>query len=362
MNKIVHLITTIERGGAENQLLVLVREQLKNSDNLIEIIFLKGKPELKINFENLGAKVNNSVANLSIFSQIIRIWKYFRHKNLIIHAHLPRAELLAAVTKGSNKLVFSRHNTETFIPGAPGLSSTMLSKFVAKRSHAGIAISYAVLKFLGENNEIPKKFNMEVIHYGFNSDDIFANKSPNDAFAEIGIDSEHYIVGTISRLTEQKNLHTLLLAFKSFNSTVKKSKLIIIGAGPLESKLKEEAYFLGISSNVYWMGKQENVYNFLQIFDVFVLTSKYEGFGLVLLEAISMNTPIIASNNSAIPEVLGDNYLGFCATENSDDFADQILKLQSIAYRKKLLKQLSLRLSFFSAEDMSKKIDKVYFS
>lgn len=362
MKKIVHLITTIERGGAENQLLVLVREQLKNNDKVIEVLFLKGKPELKLDFENLGAKVNSSVANLSIFSQVFRIWKYFKNKNIIIHAHLPRAELLAAVTKGSNRLVFSRHNTETFIPGSPGLISATLSRYVAKRSHAGIAISYAVLNFLGENNEIPKKFNMNVIYYGFDSNNIFNIKSRKVICAEIGIDSENFIVGTISRLTEQKSLHTLLSAFKSFNNSVKKSKLIIIGAGPLESKLMDKAHSLGVASDVYWLGKVENVYDFLQIFDVFALTSKYEGFGLVLLEALSMNTPIIASNNSAIPEVLGENYLGLCATENSDDFAHQLLKLQSVTYRKKLLRQLNPRLSIFSPEVMSKKIDKVYFS
>ncbi len=64
----------------------------------------------------------------------------------------------------------------------------------------------------------------------------------------------------------------------------------------------------GLPPYVKWVGKVDNVDNYLQLFDTFVLTSIYEGFGLVLLEAANAGLPIVASNISAIPEVLGRSH------------------------------------------------------
>ena len=62
MIKVLHVITTINRGGAENQLLVLVREQIKSGME-VSVLYLKGDPELEQDFSNAGAKVLHDIAN-----------------------------------------------------------------------------------------------------------------------------------------------------------------------------------------------------------------------------------------------------------------------------------------------------------
>ena len=359
MKKVIHIITTIERGGAENQLLILVKEQIKLK-YAVEIVYLKGKPELADEFAEIGAYVNNSISGLNIIQQIIRTKLYLRKKESILHAHLPRAELLAAICRNGNFLIFSRHNAEQFFPGAPRLISSILSKFVVKRSKCGIAISEAVLNFLLENNELIKNFNMEIVTYGFNFKDNNVKISSKAINLETTFGSESFIIGTVSRLTEQKDLQTLLRAFRIVRNSITNAKLIIIGIGPLEDELKEIASDLKIIDDIYWVGKTANVFDYMQIFNVFVLTSRYEGFGLVLLEAMSMNLPIVSSNNSAFPEVLGKDFIGLCETGNEINFAERMVSVLNDKFKMELLSQTAIRRELFTPEIMSKRVNEIY--
>ena len=95
--RIINLITTIERGGAEKQLLTLVREQVKSGLG-VEVFYLKGAPELKHEFENCGAAVNQILLKKSFIQQIIILKKQLNQHKTPVHAHLPKSELLASLS------------------------------------------------------------------------------------------------------------------------------------------------------------------------------------------------------------------------------------------------------------------------
>ena len=92
-----------------------------------------------------------------------------------------------------------------------------------------------------------------------------------------------------------------------------------------------------ISKNVIWIDNYENIKDIYILSDVFVLSSKYEGLGLVLLEALSSKIPIIATNTSAIPEIIKNNYNGLLF--NPGDYKSLSIKLKEIQkykFKKKL--------------------------
>ena len=111
---------------------------------------------------------------------------------------------------------------------------------------------------------------------------------------------------------------------------------------------------------VTFLGRSDKIYDFMSSLDVFILTSKYEGFGMVLLEAMDAGIPVVASRNSAIPEVLGDDFQGLCTTGESKEFCQKINLLNDPEYRKMILGEQSLRLQLFGAEVMSQKINEIY--
>lgn len=355
MKKVVHLITTINRGGAENQLLTLVREQLKLGYS-VEVLPLKGEPELLEEFISIGATVNLCLANLNPILQIFAIRRAISDKNAVLHSHLPRAELLSIFSGKSMMRVVSRHNAEPFFPGAPKLISSFLSRQVLRHTDKCIAISKAVEMFMRQQCEVSNTQKIQVVHYGYE------RKSPLRVERNEGKSAENFVIGTIARLVPQKDLVTLLKAFTLLNQDKTKNpfKLQIIGAGKLEVELKELATKLGQNDNVSWIGKTSDVNSYLGEWNLFVLSSLYEGFGLVLLEAMSHGIPIVAANNSAIPEVLGTDYEFLFETSNAIDFKEKISGI--ISSTKNFSEYSQHRLQLFRPELMAHKIDQVYFA
>ena len=280
-NKVTHLITTIERGGAEKQLLTLTSEQVQSGIK-VEVIFLKGKPELKKEFEESGVEVNKLLVGKSFLKQIALLSNYLRKNPSPIHAHLPKSELLAAIVVSNKYLVFTRHNSEPFWPGGPRVISNLLSKFVCTRASQGIAISNAVKSYLIKRGEIPNDYTIDVVYYGFQKDSSTNSIGLNFMTNLINNQSSNFKLGTIGRLVPQKDYPTLLSAFSNVLEKLSDAELYVVGEGYLQKELMELCKSLGVSSKVHWLGKTEYINEFLSKIDLFILPSKYEGFGLVL--------------------------------------------------------------------------------
>ena len=359
-NKVTHLITTIERGGAEKQLLTLASKQVE-SGLKVEVFFLKGKPDLKNEFELSGVKVNNLLVGKSFLKQIYLLSKYLRKNPSPIHAHLPKSELLAAIVVPNKYFIFTRHNSEPFWPGGPRIISNLLSKFVCKRASQGIAISNAVKSYLIKRGEVPNGYTIDVVYYGFQKD-ISTNSVGLGLISYItNSQSLDYKIGTIGRLVPQKDYPTLLNAFSNILKSLPNIDLYVVGEGYLQKDLIELSESLGIKDKVHWLGKTEYINGFLSKIDLFILPSKYEGFGLVLLEAMIAKKPIIAANNSAIPEVLGKTYEGLFSTGDAKALAELIKEVISEkSFSQKLVQSYSGQLNLFDPNDMNKNVKNIY--
>jgi glycosyltransferase involved in cell wall biosynthesis len=358
--KVTHLITTIERGGAEKQLLTLASEQIK-SGLRVEVIFLKGKSELKKEFEESGVEVNNLLVGKSFLKQISLLSKYLRKNPSPVHAHLPKSELLAAIVVPNKYFIFTRHNSEPFWPGGPRIISNLLSKFVCKRASQGIAISNAVKSYLIKRGEIPTVYTIDVVYYGFQKDSSTNSVGLNFITNLMNNQSSNFKLGTIGRLVPQKDYPTLLNAFSNVLKSVTNIELYVVGEGYLQKDLIELSKSLDINDSLHWLGKTEYIIEFLSKIDLFILPSKYEGFGLVLLEAMVAKKPIIAANNSAIPEVLGKTYEALFSTGNVTALEQQIITaISDKNFSERLVRSYPSQLSLFDPSDMNKYIKKIY--
>jgi glycosyltransferase involved in cell wall biosynthesis len=358
--KVTHLITTIERGGAEKQLLTLAGEQVQSGLNVV-VLYLKGKPDLINEFEESGVKVNNLLVGKSFLRQIFLLSKYLRKNPSPIHAHLPKSELLAAIVVRNKHLIFSRHNSEPFWPGSQRVISNLLSRYVCKRASRGIAISNAVKSYLIKRGEIPTGYTIDVVYYGFQKD-ISTNAAGLGLITNImSGQSSNYKIGTIGRLAPQKDYPTLLSAFSNVLKSMANTDLYVVGEGYLKEDLIELSKSLGVNGKVHWLGKTEYIKEFLSKIDLFVLPSKYEGFGLVLLEAMIAKKPIIAANNSAIPEVLGKTYEGLFSTGDVKALSEHIKKVISDKnFSERLVQSYTSQLDLFDPSKMNRNIKNVY--
>lgn len=315
---IFHVITTIDMGGAEKQLLTLATEQVRRG-NSVHVIYLKGSPTLFSQFTDAGVIVHKLFEISGLIPTIFNL-RNIAKKGSVVHAHLPRSELLCAVSLPKKTFVVTRHNAELFYPGGPRTLSRILSHFVLKRSNGLICISNEVKSFLIRNGEFSTSVPCQVIYYG-----LAQNKTLNH-----GNNSKKpqlKTIGTVARLVPQKNLSLLLKVASELKSRKYNFRLAILGQGQLKDTLYRECIDLEISDIVDWSGVNINTQGFYSKLDVFVLTSNYEGFGLVLLEAMQNEVPIVARNRSAIPEVLGYQHPGLVDSIDSKVWADRIIEL-----------------------------------
>jgi glycosyltransferase involved in cell wall biosynthesis len=175
--------------------------------------------------------------------------------------------------------------------------------------------------------------------------------------------SSNYKIGTIGRLVPQKDYSTLLSAFSNVLKSLPSTDLYVVGEGYLQKNLIELSKSLGINGKVYWLGKTKYIKEFLSKIDLFILPSKYEGFGLVLLEAMVAKKPIIAANNSAIPEVLGITYEGLFSTGDVNALAQQIkTAISDNNFSERLVQSYLSHLNLFDPSKMNTNIKNVYSS
>jgi glycosyltransferase involved in cell wall biosynthesis len=354
--RIFHVITTLSRGGAENQLLVLVKQQLK-SGNSVRVLYLKDFPEHARDIQEMGAEVVLNFGNHHPVKQLLKMYKFFRdEKNEIdvIHSHLPRAQVLCAIAKGNIPMVATRHDAELFFPGKPPILSRFLASYANKRITYWIAISDAVKDSMLASKEHRKNSKIITVHYGY--DPIF----PDEFKVYKNKSSEIYTIGTVARLVNQKDYPTLLKAFKIYLTHFPESHLLIVGDGPLRVQLEKLAEELKIRSQITWTGKIVDVYEKMKIMDIFVLASKTEGFGMVLLEAMDLGLPIVASDNTAIPEVLGSNGGVLFKTGDYEDLAKKLTSIRVASQEMELAGKAKTRLKFFSPEKMMDNIEVIY--
>ena len=190
----------------------------------------------------------------------------------------------------------------------------------------------------------------KVIYYGIDNLNLLSNNRKKFKPPYIKKNKNELILGCIARLVPQKSIDNIIRSIYELKN--KKVKFFIVGKGPLKNNLIDLAKSLKIENQIFWIDFVDDVKKFYNSIDIFVLTSHYEGLGLVFLEAMLCKKPIICSNSSAMPEIVKNNYNGFLVEPNKPLLLSDTLKL---LYKYSLRKKLSANGYFFVKKNFSTK-------
>jgi glycosyltransferase involved in cell wall biosynthesis len=370
--KIVHIVTSIDRGGAENQLVHLVESQI-NLGHKVYILFFKGNKYWKKFLKKVGVKVyycpyKTFFEKIKFLFKINNIIK--KIKPNIIHTHLSLSELVGLFLKikykNEIKFIITKHLGSYLFEGSTGLnrffSGLFLEKILFKKADHIIFISREVKKYFLKLIKISgEKFS--IIYYGFNLKKS-NNKIKKNLSKKYKLDKDYLIICSIARHVKQKNLQFLIKVFYKINNDLKiKSKLVLVGTGPETNQLKQLAINLKLSNKIIWIKHCEHIRELLQNIDIFCLTSDYEGLGLVLLEAMAEKKPVIATKISAIPEIIKNNFNGVLfEKDNQNSFIAGFIKiLRNKKFRNKIIiNGYRLLKKKFTLKRMINQIERVY--
>ena len=258
---------------------------------------------------------------------------------------------------GIKKIISSKHNDDDFRNKS---YIKYLNKWLNKKVSKVIVISEALKQFSIEVEKINLN-KIIVIRYGL---DNFELKVKNKNLRkQLGYTDKDFVFGIIARLTEQKGHIYLLEAFKKISTKHKEVKLLIVGDGHLKNHLKDIVEKINLKNSVHFLGIREDTPDIYNAIDAFIHPSLWEGFGLVFLEAMSFSLPIIATNVSAIPEVVEKDRTGVLVKpKNSEElFAAMEVFIKDKALAKKYGEMGKIRVKEkFSVENMVNKTSKVY--
>jgi glycosyltransferase involved in cell wall biosynthesis len=334
-NHVLHVITSINRGGAENHLLELVSQQIK-SNIKVGVAYLQGNGYWHDRLVSMGAEVTNLHLPLRRYGDpapIFRLRALLRSKRpSLVHAHMPPAELytrlaLLGISRRRMPLIITKHNDERFYRGA---GQRTVARWVAARADKVIAISDAVRRYsCGSGIGLPET-KVVTVHYGINTADYehVNRESVNDLRNQWGVGKGEYCIGCVARLEPQKAIAVLVEGFALYLAqNPGGAKLVIIGAGSLEKELKTQSSRSKIADKVVWAGFREDIPLVMNSIDVLALTSIWEGFGLVLIEAMAAGKPVIASRISAIPEIVADGETGVLVPARQPGAVAEAIKL-----------------------------------
>jgi glycosyltransferase involved in cell wall biosynthesis len=217
----------------------------------------------------------------------------------------------------------------------------LFERFTANFSDLIYSCSNDVTRFLTQDIGI-KKEKIVTIQNGIDVESFSITINRRQKLQELGLSSKLKIVGTVCRLHEpKKGLKILLEAAKEIQKETA-FQLLIIGTGKDEKKLRKMAQKAEI--NVSFLGERNDINEILKVMDIFVLASLYEGFPVVVLEAMATGLPIVASKVGGLKEAVSDGKTGFLVEPGDpNDLAEKIKNLLLNKKRRKKFGEAGLK-------------------
>jgi len=383
--KAIHIIARLDKGGsAENTLLTVM-----GLDREIYDVFLvkglsvesnmaddetRAVEEMVREAEREGIRIITVPGlvrrihlfyDLKAFFALIKILRY-EHPD-IVHTHTSKAGIMgrwAAFLTGIPVIIHTPHGHVFW--GYFGRCKTLfyiiLEKLTACITDKIIALTEQEKKdhlhFL-----IASEDKFSVVHSGINLDR-FSNLSVDPAVMkrELEIPEGNLVVGTAGRLTPVKGQRYLIEAARKIVDVKPDTTFVFLGDGELLNELKNMAFRLGIRENVKFLGWRPDVAEVMSTFDIFVLPSLNEGMGRVLVEAMAMGKPIVASDVGGIADLVVDGKNGFLVP--AADVEIMVVRindlLESAEKRKKMGENGKSRAANYSSNLMVKNIDQLY--
>jgi len=299
--------------GAENHIMMLLPAlRARNVDVELLVVLFRSGPliEKKLHeLEQAGIKVNILEWEMkrrwyylwlrTPISTAKLAWRLIQRRRRIIHIHLDFVIApIAAFFARCQNIVLTIHNDE---PWFQKRWHKLWLRFLDTRVRHYIAISGHVRNYYAHTVRVPQS-RITRVYYGIEPINDVAPKQV--LRRRIGLPEDAFVIGFVGRLTVQKNIPLFMEAIRNMPDVMG----VVVGDGELRSELECQA---GGIPNFLFIGYRTDARELIASFDVFCLPSRYEGFGLVLVEAMLQKIPIIGSNAGAIPEICGNGEYGF---------------------------------------------------
>lgn len=325
--KVLHILDSLNRGGAEMLELDVCRNAQKNG---LDLTFVTtGGGTLEEDFRNSGVDFFRLQRHLPLdFSVIFKLRKIIKTQRIkVVHTHQAVEALHAflALRGMDAKLVLSFHG---FIADA---KNRIALRFLIPRTATNVAVSREFLIWLSEKENFDTSQSFQVIYNGIDEKRLIP--TGKKLKAELGLSSETMLFGMIGNFyaAPRKDQLTVCRALPEFFRQIENAHFVFAGGHEENSDFEKCVSFCRenkIADRVHFLGVRQDVADILHSLDTFVLSTRHESFGIAAIEAMLVRVPTILSNLEPLLEISQNGeFAKIFQVQNADDLAEKMINL-----------------------------------
>ncbi len=316
---IAHVITeSTPFGGAQRNTLLTLKGLMRDGYQT-DLVCGPGGPLIR---EAEAVKVRVHVIDELIrpvdpakdFWALLKLYKLFKsHKYDLVHTHSTKAGLLgrlAAWWAGVPSIVHTIHGVPFEMNGSYRSRFYInLERLIGSMTDCIICVGDVLRQEVATWKMVPSE-KLCTIYSGIDLAAYVPQRSAAQMKQELGLEGVWPIVGCIGRLSEQKAQYHLVNAISYLTGKYPQIKLILVGNGELRAQLESQVRDKSLSSHVLLLGDRDDIADLLNIFDVYAMSSLWEGVGRALTEAMYAGLPIVATQVNGVKELIQHEVTG----------------------------------------------------
>lgn len=299
------VVTGLGVGGAE-RVVVDIADYLSDRGHQVCVVYLKGDAITQprsASVRVIGLHIESVFDVIrALTRQLPRIVKEF--KPSVVHTHMFHANILGRLLRlrvRIPRLITTAHNTNE-----GGRGRMLLYRLTGRLSDVFTNVSVEAVAAFEQAGAVSRG-KMIALHNGIAVDRYQRNVDKGRrARKSLGLVDGERMLLCIGSLTEQKDHANLLNAVLQLRGDVSNFVVFIAGQGPLRDALLSSISDMGLDAQVRLLGVRSDVVELLSAADIFVLSSAWEGFPMVVGEAMSCSCPVVATDCGGVAEFLGD--------------------------------------------------------
>lgn len=364
---VLHILSSADIAGGERYLLDLIN----NSDNSINHLIVLPYPGPFLDLL-ISKNHNFTIVNMTRRFSLTSIPQLIRHIKStsadILHTHGYRANFYGRIAGllSNYKIVSTVHVSLYDYIDTHFLIRWLyisIEKLLSWKTNKFICISQAMLDDMLKIGIDKSK--IELIPNGVDLRRFFPKPVNEELKSKLGIAPNSPVIGTVGRMVPEKGQKYLIEAISLLKPKWNNLKCLFVGDGPLLSELKKQANDLDISDMCVFTGTRNDIELVYPVLDLFVLPSLREPFGLVLLEAMACEKPVVTTDSGGPSEFIKSGINGILVPpRDSKALALQINRLLSEKEKAGDIGKEGLKTvrNFFSVKQTARKIGDIYFS
>ncbi len=371
--RVLHIITHLPIGGAQDNTLLTLEGLDKTRYDLTLICGKRGEwIERALSIQDIKVYfIDELIRKIHIFYDYIALLKLYRFikkgKFKIVHTHSSKAGFsgrIAAYLAGVPVIIHTLHGFpfNDFMPLIERFFYIFLERFLSIFSSTIITVSHinkekAVQLKLGPLNKFVN------IYSGINFEKFGISVNIMKKRKELGINNKLKVIGMVGRLSKQKAPQYFIQAIPLIVKVHPHVRFILVGDGELKKNMIKLAEKINVSDYISFLGFRDDVPEILNILNIFVLPSLWEGLGRSLTEAMYSACPVVATAVEGVPELIIDGRTGYLVQPKDSVAIAQ--KINDLLIHPREARQMGKNarkkvMSDFDACVMIKKIDELY--